>query len=82
MARIRRPLDPQGQAAQVYHQLKREPAGWRRERLLAVKLGLEGELALEDIAAHLGSGPLLHPALVRPVPPRRAGGAAPATPAG
>jgi hypothetical protein len=53
MARIRRPLDPRAQAAQVYHQLKREPAGWRRERLLAVKLGLEGELDLEQIAAHL-----------------------------
>lgn len=54
MARIRRPLDPHGQAAQVYQHLKREPAGWRRERLLAVKLGLEGELDLEDMAAHLG----------------------------
>jgi hypothetical protein len=82
MARLRRPLDPHRQAAQVYQHLKREPAGWRRERLLAVKLGLEGELDLEEMAAHLGSGPLLHPALVRPVPPRRAGGAAPATPAG
>jgi transposase len=54
MARIRRPLDPYGQAAQVYQHLKREPAGWRRERLLAVKLGLAGELDLEDMAAHLG----------------------------
>jgi transposase-like protein len=54
MARIRRPLDPHRQAAQVFQQLKREPAGWRRERLLAVKLGLEGQLNLEGIAAHLG----------------------------
>src|SRR5437868_1575294 len=54
MARIRCPLDPHGHAAQVLQQLKREPAGWRRERLLAVKLGLEGELDLEEIAAHLG----------------------------
>ena len=54
MARLRRPLDPHGRAAQVYQQLKGEPAGWRRERLLAVKLGLEGELGLEEIAAHLG----------------------------
>ena len=54
MARIRRPLDPHGQGAQALQQLKREPAGWRRERLLAVKLGLEGELDLEEIAAHLG----------------------------
>jgi transposase len=38
----------------VLERLKREPAGWRCERLLAVKLGLEGQLTLEEIAAHLG----------------------------
>jgi transposase len=38
----------------VLQRLKREPAGWRREQLLAVKLGLEGRLTLEEIAAHLG----------------------------
>jgi transposase len=54
MARIRRNLDPHGQAAQVRQQLKHEPAGWRRERLLAVKLGLDGQLDLEEIAAYLG----------------------------
>jgi len=54
MARTRRNLDPHGQAAQVCQQLKREPAGWRRERLLAVKLGLGGQLDLEEIAAYLG----------------------------
>jgi transposase len=54
MARTRRTLDPRGQAVQVLQRLKREPAGWRRERLLAVKLGLEGRLTLEEIAAHLG----------------------------
>ena len=54
MARPRGNLDPHGQAAQVLQRLKREPAGWRRERLLAVKLGLEGQLTLEEIAAHLG----------------------------
>ena len=31
-----------------------EPAGWRRERLLAVKLGLEGELGLDAIAGSVG----------------------------
>ncbi len=31
-----------------------EPAGWRRERLLTVKLGLEGELSLEGIASSVG----------------------------
>jgi transposase len=54
MARPRGNLDPRGQAAQVPQRLKREPAGWRRERLLAVKLGLEGQLTLEQIAAQLG----------------------------
>jgi transposase len=54
MARTRRKLDPHGEAAQVLQQLKREAAGWRRERLLAVKLGLGGQLGLEEIAAHLG----------------------------
>ncbi|MBV9488471.1 MAG: DHA2 family efflux MFS transporter permease subunit, partial [Verrucomicrobia bacterium] len=37
-ARPRGELDPRGQAAPVLQRLKREPAGWRRERLLAVKL--------------------------------------------
>jgi hypothetical protein len=82
MARTRRDLDPHGLAARVRQQLKREPAGWRRERLLAVKLGLEGQLGLEEIAAHLGSGPLLRPGLVRSVPPRGLGRAASAAPAG
>ena len=54
MARTRRHLDPYGHGAQALQQLKREPAGWRRERLLAVKLGLDGQLDLEEIAAHLG----------------------------
>ncbi|MBV9999884.1 MAG: helix-turn-helix domain-containing protein [Verrucomicrobia bacterium] len=54
MARPRGDLDPHGQAAQVLQRLKREPAGWQRERLLAVKLGLEGQLTLEEIATHLG----------------------------
>ena len=54
MARTRRDLEPHGPAAQGLQQLKREPAGWRRERLLAVKLGLEGQLDLEEIAAYLG----------------------------
>jgi transposase len=54
MARPRGALDRRAQAAQVLERLKREPAGWRRERLLAVKLGLEGQLTLEEIAAHLG----------------------------
>ena len=33
--------------------IKGEPAGWRRERLLAVKFGLEGQLGLYEIAERL-----------------------------
>ena len=38
----------------MLQRLKREPAGWRRERLLAVKLGLEGQLTFEEIGSQLG----------------------------
>ena len=34
--------------------LRREPPGWRRERLLAVNLGLEGELGLDQIGKAVG----------------------------
>jgi transposase len=54
MARPRRKLDRRAEAAQLLQRLKGEPAGWRRERLLAVKLGLEGQLTLQEIAANLG----------------------------
>jgi transposase len=54
MARNRQPLDLKGEAELVLTKLKDEPAGWRRERLLAVKLGLEGELDLETIAKQVG----------------------------
>jgi len=47
-------LDTHGQADAVAARLKREPAGWRRERLLAVKFGLEGQLGLYQIAERLG----------------------------
>ena len=46
MARPRAELDTHGQADAVAARLKGEPAGWRRERLLAVKFGLEGQLGL------------------------------------
>src|SRR2546423_3470516 len=54
MARSRRKLDRRAEAAQLLQRLKGEPAGWRRERLLALKLGLEGQLTLQEIAANLG----------------------------
>lgn len=54
MARPRSALDPLHQGAQVFARHPREKVGWRRERLLAVKLGLEGELSSKAIAAQLG----------------------------
>ena len=54
MARPRKPLDVHGEADAVLKLLKKEPAGWRRERLTAVKLGLAGDLGLEVIAENLG----------------------------
>jgi putative transposase len=54
MARTRRTLDEQGQSEQLLERLHGQRAGWQRERLLAVKWGLEGELTLEEIAAQLG----------------------------
>jgi len=54
MARKKRALDVKGEADAVLARLKKEPAGWRRERLLAIKLGLEGKLNLEEIAGQLG----------------------------
>jgi transposase len=56
MSRPRRKLDEQGEAGTVLRLLKKEPGGWRRERLQAVKLGLEGELGLEEIAEAIGRG--------------------------
>ena len=54
MARTRRKLDEQGDGKALLARLRRQRAGWQRERLLAVKWGLEGELTLEQIAAQLG----------------------------
>ena len=54
MARRRAKLDVQGEADLVAHRLKNEPAGPARERLLAVQLGLQGELGLAAIARAVG----------------------------
>ena len=51
MARPRRKLDEHQQSDEVRRRLKKEPPGWRRERLVAVRLGLEGGQSLEQIAA-------------------------------
>ena len=47
-------MDTHHQSEAVLTRLKSEPAGWRRERLLAVKFGLEGELDLYAIGERLG----------------------------
>lgn len=54
MGRRRRKLDEKSEAGEVLRCLKKEPAGWRRERLRAVELGLRGEHSLEEIAGVIG----------------------------
>jgi len=54
MARPRRRLDRLRQAERVKELLRAEPAGWRRERLLAVQLGFEAAYDLDQIAAAVG----------------------------
>lgn len=54
MARPREKLDKRGEGAEVLRRVKSEKEGWKRERLLAVKHGLEGELNLEEIAQAVG----------------------------
>ena len=54
MARPRKKLDTHGQGPEVLRLLRKTPAGWKRERLLAVKLGLENELGIREIAGQLG----------------------------
>ena len=54
MSRPRRTLDACKEGELVLQRLAQEAPGWRRERLLAVKLGLEGQLDLEAIAGAVG----------------------------
>ena len=54
MARPRQKLDRLRQGGSLQKQLKAEPPGWRRERLVAVQLGLMGGQNLEQIAAAVG----------------------------
>jgi transposase len=54
MARLRRKLDPHGQAERVAALLKTQSSGWQRECLQAVQLGLQGELSLDQIAQAVG----------------------------
>ena len=55
MARPRAKLDRCGEADLVTRRLNTEPPGARRERLLAVQLGLRGELGLDRIAQAVGT---------------------------
>lgn len=50
MARPRQKLNERKEAEAVRRRLKKEPPGWRRERLVAVQLGLEGGQSLAQIA--------------------------------
>jgi transposase len=54
MARPRAKLDVPGQAELVEERLKKEPSGIMRERLLAVKLGFDHEVTLDEIAERMG----------------------------
>ena len=54
MARLRAKLDRCGEADLVTRRLNPEPPGARRERLLAVQMGLQDELGLARIAQAVG----------------------------
>jgi transposase len=54
MGRKREKLDTHHQCKEVMDRLKKEPAGILRERLLAVSLGIKGDLYLSQIAERLG----------------------------
>jgi len=54
MPRRRLKLDQRGEAHLVHERLAQEPAGLARERLVAISLGLKGELTLAQIAEQLG----------------------------
>ena len=54
MGRPRKKIDRTSQAQSALELLEKEPPGWRRERLLALKHGLEGEMGLEEIAQAVG----------------------------
>ena len=54
MGRPRNQLDKMGQAQEVLDRLQNEPPGWKRERLLALKHGLSGEMSLKEIGEAVG----------------------------
>jgi transposase len=56
MARTRGKLDQKEEAAEVLRLLEKEPPGWRKERLLALKHGMERKLSTQEIADAIGRG--------------------------
>ena len=54
MARPRKKLDEKRQGRKVLERIKKETSGWKRERLVAIKMGLEGQRDLEEIAQTIG----------------------------
>lgn len=54
MGRKRQRLDLKNESTEVHRRLKTEPAGIVRERLMAISLGLKGELHLSQIAEQMG----------------------------
>ena len=57
MARPRSKIDVHGQTGELLEKLSGERPGWRRERLLALKLILEGR-TIQSVATDLGRSPM------------------------
>jgi len=55
---IRRPLDEQGEADQVLAEIRRRKPSWEKDRLSAVKLGMETDLTNVEIAKSVGCNPM------------------------
>jgi transposase len=54
MSRARNKLDLSGEGGELLEVLKKERVGWKRDRLIATRLGLEGKLSLQEIAEATG----------------------------
>jgi hypothetical protein len=53
MSRPRQKIDQLGVGSELLARLKNEAAGWRRERMLAIKLAMEGKCT-QNVADDLG----------------------------
>ncbi len=54
MGSKRSKIDPKNEAFEVVRRHGTEEAGWKKERLLAIKLLLEGEVVINEVAKLLG----------------------------